>query len=89
MQIATPIPPARFCFADAKLVCSTDQWGEQVFPDVATPAEILSKLNELHISHILEVQSTISSFLFPPDYPGLVLLFERPGQRVYRVVPST
>jgi hypothetical protein len=67
----------------------TDQWGEQVFPDVATPAEILSKLNELHISQILDVQCRISGFLVPPDYPGLVLLFERPGQRVYRVVPST
>jgi hypothetical protein len=44
------------------------QWGEQVFPDAATPAEILPKLNELHI---LYVQSTISGFRVPPDYPGL------------------
>ena len=51
------------------------QWSEQVFPDAATPAEILSKLNELHILHILDLQSTISGFLVPPDDPGLVLLF--------------
>jgi hypothetical protein len=50
------------------------------------PAEILAKLKELHI---LDVESTISGFRVPPDYPGLDLIFERPGQRVYRVVPSS
>ena len=76
-------------YSDKDYVKPFGQWGEQVFPDAATPAEILPKLNELHISHILDVQSTISGFRVPPDYPGLVLVFERPGQRVYRVVPGT
>jgi hypothetical protein len=36
--------------------------GRTSVPYAATPAKILSKLNELHISHILDVQSTISGF---------------------------
>jgi hypothetical protein len=76
-------------YSDKDYVKPFGQWGEQVFPDAATPAEILPKLNELHISHILDVQSTISGFRVPLDYPGLVLVFERPGQRIYRVVPGT
>jgi 4-amino-4-deoxy-L-arabinose transferase-like glycosyltransferase len=76
-------------YSDKDYVKPFGQWGEQVFPDAATPAEVLPKLNELHISHILDVQSTISGFRVPPDYPGLVLVLERPGQRVYRVVPSS
>ncbi|HEY6127819.1 MAG TPA: glycosyltransferase 87 family protein [Candidatus Acidoferrum sp.] len=72
-------------YSDKNYVKPFGQWGEQVFPDIATAAEILPKLKELHISHILDVQSTISGFRIPPDYPGLVMVFERPGQRIYKV----
>jgi hypothetical protein len=75
-------------YSDKDYVKPLGQWGEQVFPNVSTPEEILPKLKELHISHVLDVQSTVSGFRVPPDYPGLVLEFERPGQRVYRVVPG-
>jgi hypothetical protein len=54
--------------------------GEQVFPDAATPTEILSKLNELHISHILDVQSAISGFLVPLDYPVCSCYPRGPGR---------
>jgi hypothetical protein len=76
-------------YSDKDYVKPFGQWGEQVFPDAATPAEILPKLTELHISHILDVQSTISDFRVPPDYPGLLLVFEQPGQKIYRVPPTT
>jgi len=56
-------------YSDKDYVKPFAQWGEQVFPDAATPAEILPKLNELHIFY---VQSTISGFRVPPHYPGLV-----------------
>jgi hypothetical protein len=73
-------------YSDKDYVKPFGQWGEQVFPDAATPAEILVRLNELHVSHVLDVQSTVSGFVVPTNYPGLVLEFERPGQRVYKVV---
>lgn len=73
-------------FSDKDYVKPFGQWGEQVFPDAATPAEILVRLNELHVSHVLDVQSTVSGFVVPTNYPGMVLEFERPGQRVYKVV---
>jgi hypothetical protein len=62
--------------------------GRTGIPDAATLAEVLAKLKELHVSRVLDVQSTVSGFVVPPNYPGLVLEFERPGQRVYRVVPG-
>jgi hypothetical protein len=64
------------------------QWGELVYPDSPTEADILRKVDELHISHVLDVQSAVSDFRVPANYPGLLLIFERPGQRIYKVVPK-
>lgn len=73
-------------YSDKNYVKPFGQWGEQVFPDISTPDQTLKKLNELQISHILDVQSTISDFQVPPNIPGLALVFERPGQKIYKVM---
>jgi len=75
-------------YSDKNYVKPFGQWDEQVFLEAATPAQILLRINALRVSHILDVQSTVSGFCVPADYPGLELVFERPGQRVYRVVPN-
>jgi hypothetical protein len=63
------------------------QWGEQMYVDSETAADILPRLNELHPSHILDVQSQVSGFSVPPNYPGLTLVFDQPGQKIYRFAP--
>ena len=75
-------------FSDKDYVKPFGQWGEQVFPNLSTPADVLSHLDQLHVSHILDVQSTISDFRVPPNLPALILVFERPGQRIYKVVST-
>lgn len=85
LLILDPSVPAYY--SDKDYIKPFGQWGELVYPDAPTPAEILPKIAELHVSHILDVQSTVSGFRVPPNYPGLALVFERPGQRIYRIVP--
>jgi Dolichyl-phosphate-mannose-protein mannosyltransferase len=85
LLILDPSVPAYY--SDKDYVKPIGQWEEQVYPDISTPADALSKVNELHVSHILDVQSEISDFRVPRDEAGLILIFERFGQRVYKVVP--
>src|ERR1700723_2015395 len=61
------------------------QWDEHVLPDVRTPGEVLAKLDQLHISHVLDVNSSDYGFRVPQNYPSLVLIFEQPDERVYEV----
>lgn len=75
-------------FSDRDYVKPFGQWGEQVFPNLSTPADVLSHLDQLHVSHIFDVQSTISGFRVPPNFPAVILVFERPGQRIYKVVST-
>jgi drug/metabolite transporter superfamily protein YnfA len=72
-------------YSDKDYLKPFGQWGERVLPDTKTPSDALAKLGELQVSHILDVHSNISSFQVPPNFPGLVLVFERPDQRVYAV----
>jgi hypothetical protein len=76
------VPPY---YSDKDYLKPFGQWGEQVLPNASTPSEVLTRLDQLHISHILDVRSTVSGFRVPPNYSGLVLIFDRPTQRVYRV----
>lgn len=62
------------------------QYGEQAVPGASTPADVLARLAALGISHVLDVQSAVSDFRVPRDFPGLEMVFEQPRQRVYRVV---
>ena len=75
-------------YSDKDYIKPFGQWGEQVYPDASTPAQILARLNKLHVSHILDVQSTISDFKVPTNDPRLELVFEAPTQRIYKVVSS-
>jgi hypothetical protein len=75
-------------FSDKDYVKPFGQWGEQVFSNLSTTAEVLSHLDQLHVSHILDVQSTISDFRVPPNSPAVILVFKRPGQQIYKVVST-
>src|SRR5271154_9564 len=61
------------------------QWGEQVLPNVKTPSDALAQLDEQHISHILDVRSSVSGFRVPQDDPRLILILDQPNERVYEV----
>jgi hypothetical protein len=72
-------------YSDKTYIKPLGQWKEQLFPDASTPMQVLTKLGELRPSHILDVESKVSGFNIPKDFPGLVLVFERPGERIYEV----
>jgi drug/metabolite transporter superfamily protein YnfA len=72
-------------YSDKDYLKPFGQWGEHVLPDAKTPSDVLARLDQLHISHILDVRSNASSFRVPPNFPGLVLVFDQPNQRVYAV----
>jgi hypothetical protein len=76
------VPPY---YSDKDYLKPFGQWGEQVVPDANTPSDVLDRLNELHVSHILDVGSSVSGFRVPQNFEGLVLIFDRPNQRVYAV----
>lgn len=62
------------------------QWGERPLPGIDSPADILRRLHEFGITHVLDVQSGISDFcVVPGSAADLQLVFEDNGQRVYRV----
>jgi hypothetical protein len=73
-------------YSDKDYVKPFGQWGELLIPDATTAKDILGKLSELKISHILDVRSNISDFQVPPEYRGLVLVFDQPNQRIYKMV---
>jgi len=74
-------------YSDKDYVKPFGQWGEQVYPDVKSAADILPRLHELGITHVLDVESTIAGYQIAPGTPGLELVFEQAGQRVYKVIP--
>ena len=73
-------------YSDKEYVKPFGQWGELVYPEIKTTAELLPRLRELGVTHVMDVESTIAPYQVPAGYPGLQLVFEVPGQRVYRVV---
>lgn len=73
-------------YSDKDYVKPFGQWGELVYPDIKTTADVLPRLRELGVTHVMDVESTIAPYQVPAGYPGLKLVFEVPGQRVYRVV---
>ena len=62
------------------------QWDEQVLPGVTRAVDALPRAQELGVTHVLDVQSTIAPFQVPPNFPGLELVVDLPEQRVYRVL---
>lgn len=61
------------------------QWKEQVLPNVRNAGDALGRLDELRVSHVLDVRSEVSDFQVPPNTTGVTLVFERPNQRIYEV----
>jgi hypothetical protein len=76
-------------YSDKDYLKPFGQWGEQVLPDARTPSEVLAQLDQLHISHILDVRSTVSGFRVPQNDPRLILTFDQPDERVYAVRDAT
>jgi hypothetical protein len=83
------VPPY---YLDKDYVKPIGQWGERVLPNIATPADALDKLQDLRVSHVLDVKSSAGGFQVATATPGLTLVFEAPTQRIYQVeksVPKT
>ena len=76
------VPPY---YCDKAYLKITGQWKEQVLPGIRDAHDALEHLGELHVSHVMDVQSEVSDFQVPAKSPGLTLVFERPKQRIYRV----
>jgi hypothetical protein len=79
------VPPY---YSDKDYVKPFGQWGERPYPGIETVADVLPRLREMGITHVFDVQSTISDYQVPANYPGLLLVFQAPGQRVYEVSPG-
>jgi hypothetical protein len=77
------VPPY---YCDKPYLKIIGQWKEDVLPGIPDVHAALEHLGELHVSHVLDVRSEVSDFQVPVNTPGLALVFERPDQRIYRVV---
>lgn len=76
------VPPY---YLDRSYVKPFGQWGEQTVPAAGTSAEVLARLKELGITHILDVNSSVGPFQVPQDFAGLTAVLNLPDQRIYRV----
>lgn len=76
------VPPY---YLDKSYVKPFGQWGEQTLPPATTSAEVLARLKELGITHILDVNSSVKPFQVPQDFAGLTAVLNLPDQRIYRV----
>jgi hypothetical protein len=72
-------------YLDKNYVKPRGRWGERTPPDTTDPDKLLSTLPLLHFSHVLDTKWPDEAFYFPDSPPGLVLVFQRDNQRVYRV----
>jgi len=76
------VPPY---YSDKAYVKPVGQWGERTLPGGPNSDEALKRVHELNVSHVMDIQSEISSFRVAPNTQGLTLVFESKGQRIYRV----
>jgi len=60
-------------------------WGERLLPYASNAGDVLPHLQQLGISHILDISSSFAPFQVPRDHLGLELVLDLPNQRVYRV----
>jgi dolichyl-phosphate-mannose-protein mannosyltransferase len=61
------------------------RFGEETIPDARDTQKILKEVVGLGITHILDARLEKNGFRVPIGNPGLVLIFERPDERIYRV----
>jgi hypothetical protein len=83
LLILDPSVPAYYL--DKSYVKIRGQWGEQPIANVSDAGDAIHHIQELNVSHVLDVKSDLSDFQIPKGTPGLLLVFERPNARVYRV----
>jgi len=76
------VPPY---YSDKPYVKPVGQWGERTLPGAPDSAEALQRVREWNVSHVMDVQSEIGNFQVAPNTPGLTLVFESKGQRVYYI----
>jgi hypothetical protein len=81
--ILDPSVPPYYC--DKSYLRPFGQWGERTLPDEPDLGSVLARLHELHISHVLDVNSGFFPFQLPERPRGLTLAFERTNQRVCSV----
>jgi hypothetical protein len=73
---------------DREYVKPIGTWGEQTLPNVSNSAEALRQIRTWGVSHVIDVESSVSSFQVPTGYPGLKLVLAFPKQRVYAVTEA-
>lgn len=61
------------------------QWGELTLPGVTNAWAAVKLDHELHITHVLDVVSSVAGFQIQDPPPDLKLVFEKPDQRIYSV----
>jgi len=81
--ILDPSVPPYYC--DKSYLKPFGQWGERTLPDAPDLGSVLAQLQELQVSHILDVNSGFFPFQLPGHTGHLTLVFERTNQRIYRV----
>jgi dolichyl-phosphate-mannose-protein mannosyltransferase len=74
-------------YSDKDYVKPIGQWGERTLPGEPSSLQALelAREHQLNVSHVMDVNSELSSFQVNPNLPGLVLVFEAENQRIYRV----
>jgi hypothetical protein len=76
------VPPY---YSDKSYVKPFGQWGEHTLPDSPDLNGVLARLHDLHVTHVLDVNSGHFPFQLADHTAGLTLVFERPNQRIYSV----
>ena len=72
-------------YLDKTYIKPLGRWGEQTLPDATDPQKVLLLVPSLQVSHVMDLAWPSETFRLPDHPPGLTLIFERPGQRVFRV----
>ena len=74
-------------YLDKNYIKPVGQWLERSLPGGPDSSQALMMVleHQLHASHVLDVNSEVSSFQVKRDTERLTLVFEAKGQRVYRV----
>jgi hypothetical protein len=76
------VPPY---YLDKPYVKPIGQWGERTLSGVLDEAQVLEEARALQVTHVFDVISASAPFQVKDGTPGLRLVFEAPGQRVYPV----
>jgi hypothetical protein len=72
-------------YSDKAYLKPLGRWGEETLPNATSVEAVISRLHELHVSHVLDVLPEYGPLKLPVKTPGLTLVFQRENQKVYRV----